>query len=98
RGAPDQVLRPGAGTPYLSAAANAVCRTPGGHPEGYIEAFANLYAAFAADVRRFPEAPATPRGYATIEDGVAALRFIRAAVRSSADGAAWTPLADIENR
>lgn len=93
RGEPEQVLQPGAGTPYLSAAAQAVCRTPGGHPEGYIEAFANLYAAFAADVRRFPDPPAAPRGYATIQDGVAALRFIRASVRSSQDGAAWKDLA-----
>ena len=97
RGEPERVLRPGAGTPYLSEAAQAVCRTPGGHPEGYIEAFANLYAAFARDVAAHPAAPAVPRGYATIGDGVAALRFIRAARLSSDAGAAWTDLAGIEN-
>jgi predicted dehydrogenase len=97
RGAPEQVLQPGAGSPYLSDAAQAVCRTPAGHPEGYIEAFANLYAAFARDVRRFPEPPVEPRGYATIDDGVAALRFIRASVVSSREGAAWTALEGIED-
>jgi predicted dehydrogenase len=97
RGEPEQILRPGAGTAYLSEAAQAVCRTPGGHPEGYIEAFANLYAAFARDVAAYPAAPADPRGYATIEDGVAALRFIRAARLSSEAGASWTALAGIEN-
>jgi predicted dehydrogenase len=96
RGEPARVLTAGAGLPYLSEAAQAVCRTPAGHPEGYIEAFANLYAAFAADVRRFPEAPAEPRGYATIEDGVQALRFIRAARLSSEAGAAWKNLEGIE--
>lgn len=97
RGEPERVLQPGAGLGYLSAAAQAVCRTPAGHPEGYIEAFANLYAAFAGDVRRFPESAVEPRGYATIDDGVAALRFIRASVRSSRAGAAWKSLEGIEN-
>ncbi len=97
RGEPEQVLRPGAGVPYLSEPALAVCRTPGGHPEGYIEAFANLYQAFAADVRAFPAAPAQPRGYATIEDGVAAMRFIRAARLSSEADSAWTALDGVEN-
>ncbi len=97
RGEPERVLRPGAGVPYLSPPALAVCRTPGGHPEGYIEAFANLYAAFAADVRTYPQAAAQPRGYATIGDGVDALRFIRAARLSSEADSAWTALAGIEN-
>lgn len=95
RGAPDEVLH--ANTDYLSESARAVARTPGGHPEGYIEAFSNLYQAFARDVRAFPAAPALPRGYASIEDGVAALRFIRAARLSSQADSAWTVLAGIES-
>ncbi|WP_199564708.1 Gfo/Idh/MocA family protein [Parvularcula marina] len=98
RGEPEMVLRSGAGTPYLSDAALAVCRTPGGHPEGYIEAFANLYAAFAGDVRDGGKRPGTPPGYATIEDGMSAMRFIRAANISSKNNSAWTPLAGIENQ
>jgi predicted dehydrogenase len=97
RGEPDQVLKAGANMPYLSSAAQAVCRTPGGHPEGYIEAFANLYAAFAAGVRNYP-GQRHLEGIAGVEDGLNAMRFIRAALTSSNAGAAWTALKDIENR
>lgn len=93
RGEPDQVLRPGVNVDYLSAAAREVCRTPAGHPEGYIEAFANLYAGFAKAVRAYPERVDT--GCASVADGISAMRFIRAAVTSSANGAAWTKLADV---
>lgn len=92
RDMPEQVLH--ANMDYLSAPARALARTPGGHPEGYIEAFANLYLAFARDVRQFPERPERP-GYAGIDDGVAALRFVRAARHSSAENSAWIKLADI---
>lgn len=95
RDEPEQVLH--ANTGYLSAPAQAVARTPGGHPEGYIEAFANLYAAFAADVEAFPEAGSEPPGYASIGDGVAALRFIRAARLSSEKQSAWTALSGVEH-
>ncbi|MDH3719468.1 MAG: Gfo/Idh/MocA family oxidoreductase, partial [Planctomycetota bacterium] len=67
RGEPDQVLRPGSNVGYLSTAAVAVCRTPGGHPEGYIEAFANLYAGFARAVREYPSHSGT--GCASVADG-----------------------------
>ncbi len=97
RNAPDQVLKAGANMGYLSAEARAVCRTPGGHPEGYIEAFANLYADFAAGVRDFPKRRRLA-GIAGVEDGLNAMRFIRAAVVSSENGSAWTKLAGIENR
>ena len=89
RGAPDQVLRPGVNASYLSPAAVAACRTPGGHPEGYIEAFANLYAAFARSVQSFPE-KIEPAGFATVTDGVASMKFIRAAVTSSKNNSEWT--------
>lgn len=94
RGEPAQVLQ--ANMDYLSDAARAVARTPGGHPEGYIEAFANLYGAFARDVRAFPETTTAGGNsmVATIDDGVAALRFIRAARVSSDNDSAWTRLAD----
>lgn len=91
RGQPELVLQPGVNMAYLSAAARAACRTPGGHPEGYLEAFANLYAAFAEAVRRYPNVPTTP-GFATVEDGVSALKFVRAAVTSSRQNSNWTKL------
>ncbi len=97
RNAPDQVLQAGANVGYLSPEALAVCRTPAGHPEGYIEAFANLYAAFAAGVREFPSRRKL-EGIAGIDDGLSAMRFIRAAIASSANGSAWTALEGIENR
>lgn len=90
RGEPDQVLRPGANVGYLSEPAIAVCRTPAGHPEGYIEAFANLYAGFARAVRDYPAHDET--GCASAADGVATMRFIRAALISSRNQSAWTRL------
>jgi predicted dehydrogenase len=91
RGQPDQVLRAGANVGYLSEAAIAVCRTPAGHPEGYIEAFANLYAGFARAVRDYPAHGGT--SCASVADGVATMRFIRAALSSSRNHSAWTRLA-----
>jgi len=99
RDAPAQEWSPGSNRPYLNAAARDICRTPAGHPEGYLEAFANIYAAFARDVRgdAFTETgAAAERGYASIEDGVSGMRFIRAAVTSSASDAAWVDVHDIE--
>jgi len=95
RDAPQEVLTAGANQAYLSAAARAACRTPGGHPEGYIEAFANQYAAFAADVCAFPELPEGVRPYATTEDGLSAMRFVRAVRLSNARSSAWTRLDDL---
>jgi predicted dehydrogenase len=90
RGEPDRVLRPGSNKSYLSGPAAMVCRTPGGHPEGYIEAFANLYAGFARAVREFPVHSSI--GCPSVADGVAAMRFIRAALTSSRNRSAWTSL------
>jgi predicted dehydrogenase len=71
----------------------AIQRTPAGHPEGYLEAFANLYRAFADDVRagKMSSAP----GYATIDDAIAGMKFVRAAKRSSEAGATWVELSSI---
>lgn len=98
RDAPEEVRKAGANMSYLSAAARSVCRTPGGHPEGYIEAFANIYAAFARAVAAFPQQPQGHPGFADIEDGVAGMRFVRAARLSSENRSAWTALADVESR
>lgn len=94
RGQPDQILRPGTNAAYLSEPAIAACRTPGGHPKGYLEAFANLYAGFARAVRDYPAHGDT--GCASVEDGVAAMRFIRAALISSGNQSAWTRLDDAD--
>lgn len=88
---PTQIYRTGNG--YLGEAATAHIRIPAGHPEGYLEAFANIYrnfaAAIAADLSG-EQAPAYANDYPTIEDGVRGMAFIEAVVRSSEDNAAWT--------
>ena len=76
-----------AGTGLLGGDAAARTRTPGGHPEGYLEAFANLYRDFAALLRGEP-APLLPG----IEDGVRGMAFIATAVAASRDRAGWVPL------
>jgi predicted dehydrogenase len=68
---------------YLGADARGVARTPGGHPEGYLEAFAVLYREFAdALIARNP-LPATLPG---IEAGVRGMRFIERVIGSNRAG------------
>ena len=80
-----------AGTAALGPDAASRTRTPGGHPEGYLEAFANLYRDFA-EVLRGGSAPLLPGA----ADGLRSMAFIDTAVRASAaahsTGAGWTPL------
>jgi predicted dehydrogenase len=92
---PTQVYRTGHG--YLGPAAVAATRTPPAHPEGYLEAFANIYRSFAGAIRarlakqKLPkDAPALD--YPKIEDGVRGMAFIEAVVASSKANAAWTKL------
>ena len=83
-------------SPGLSEAARRACRLPPGHPEGFIEAFANLYQGVAADLRMRDAhgraATAQEAEYPRIEDGVRGVRFIEKTVASSAGHQKWTPL------
>lgn len=89
RGKPEEIWTPGGDRSYLGEAAMAATRLPSGHPEGYFEAFANIYRDFAEAVRgRVPASPS----YASLADGVAGMRFIQAAHDSSARGAQWVDL------
>ncbi|HET9069844.1 MAG TPA: Gfo/Idh/MocA family oxidoreductase, partial [Amaricoccus sp.] len=91
-GAPKQLLtRGGAGA---DANAARVSRTPGGHPEGYLEGFANIYAEAARAIRaRREHQPVPPEViYPTLEDGVAGVAFVEACVKSSARNGAWITL------
>ncbi|GGD94840.1 oxidoreductase [Aureimonas endophytica] len=63
-------------------------RIPSGHPEGFLEAFANIYRAAAAAIRGEADAPAYP----TIADGLRGLAFIDACVRSNREGNVWVDL------
>ncbi len=90
----ERTLRAGNNVSDLHPSTRALCRTPAGHPEGYIEAFANIYRAFAADVRAWSaSAPAiTLSSPATIEAAVRGMAFIEAMAASSAAGSHWIEL------
>ncbi len=90
-GQPKRLLtRAGSGA---SDSANAVSRIPGGHPEGYLEGFANIYTGAAAAIRAI-EAGATPdlSLLPGLDAGLDGMRFIAAAIRSSQADAAWVTL------
>ncbi|WP_241030488.1 Gfo/Idh/MocA family oxidoreductase [Paraburkholderia sp. Ac-20347] len=77
------------------AAAAHATRVPPGHPEGYLEAFAQLYRDAAAQIRaRDMGVPPPPESalLTTVDDGVAGLRFIEAVLASSAADGAWRAL------
>jgi len=81
------------GSPGLSEAAQRASRLPAGHPEGFIEAFANLYLGVAADIRaRDAGQAADPRAadYPRVDDGARGVRFIEKAVESAASERKWT--------
>jgi predicted dehydrogenase len=85
-----------AGGPYLSPAAAAATRIPSGHPEGYLEAFANIYrAAYDAMVARAEGKKFERVGtiYPNVYDGVEGMYFIQQCVASSRENGAWLPLA-----
>lgn len=85
---PAELLR--AGQAYLGDNAHVNTRTPPGHPEGYIEAFANLYTSFAHGVRQARnQTNSTATGVPGIEQAVRGMAFIEAVVSSSNSGNRW---------
>ncbi len=93
---PMQVYRTANG--YLTPAALAAGRTPPAHPEGYLEAFANIYKNFALAIRARLEKRKPAKGdpaldFPGIQDGIRGMAFIEAVVASSRKNAAWTKLA-----
>ncbi|MNQ70180.1 hypothetical protein D3C85_848110 [compost metagenome] len=77
-----------------SAAARHASRVPAGHPEGYLEAFAQLYTDAALQIHALASGLAPPPeslALTTVEDGVAGMRFIEASLASHAAGR-WLPL------
>jgi len=77
---------------YLGAAARAATRVPPGHPEGYLEAFANIYRSFMQDVRRVASGQPPLRDYPGVHDGLRGLRFVAQAIASSRAGSLWQRL------
>jgi len=76
------------GMASLPAMAAAATRTPTGHPEGYLEAFAQLYRDFASDLRDL----ARPASVPGVDDGVRSLAFVETVLASAAHDGAWTAL------
>jgi predicted dehydrogenase len=90
---PTEIMRTGVGT--LGHAAQAATRIPAGHPEGYLEAFANIYVNFARHLRAKLEGTtpdAASFDYPGIADGIRGMAFIEAAVESSRLNSRWTKL------
>ncbi|HEV2594325.1 MAG TPA: Gfo/Idh/MocA family oxidoreductase [Sphingomicrobium sp.] len=77
-----------AGIGLLGPDARSATRVPPGHPEGYLEAFANLYRDFAALLRGEGDAALVPG----LKDGLRGMEFIHQAVASSQAGSAWVQL------
>ena len=92
---PLQVLRTGVGD--LFEITQAHTRIPAGHPEGYLEAFANIYRNFAFRIKADSSERlvlAETHDFPTIEDGVRGMRFITRAVESGNSEQKWIKLAD----
>ena len=82
------------GGPEAGAAAARMTRIPPGHPEGYLEGFANIYSEVALAIKAARGGGAAQQGvhFPTIDDGVKGLAFIEAAVRSSKANGKWIKL------
>jgi hypothetical protein len=71
-------------------------RIPWGHPEGYLEAFANIYGGAVEAIRRHVDGkpmPPSEYNFPTVHDGVRGMRFIYTSVESAKKGGAWVALA-----
>lgn len=91
---PDQIYRTGTG--YVSETTQANSRTPAGHPEGYLEAFANIYRNFAMHLRAY--SAGEPHNievydYPEIDDGVHGMSMVDAVVESTEKGNVWVQVA-----
>jgi predicted dehydrogenase len=88
---PTQVYRAGMG--YLGSYAKFNTRTPGGHPEGYLEAFGNLYRDFAITLAARIEGTTPPKealDFPSVDDGVRGMAFIDNLIRSNESKEKWT--------
>jgi predicted dehydrogenase len=94
-GQPHAIYTRDPNAPHTNEAGKAACRIPSGHPEGFLEAFANVYrSAFDAIVQRTTGEKFESRDtvYPNVYDGVEGMYFIQQCVASSAKNAAWVPL------
>lgn len=93
--APMQIFR--AGQAYLSPLAKHNIRLPAGHPEGYIEAFANIYQNFATSIlahRAGTAVSAEIMDFPTVSDGIRGMQFLETVIASGQSEQKWTDLPD----
>lgn len=94
-GEPHKIYYRDPNAPFATAGHKGACRTPSGHPEGYLEAFANIYtAAFDAIIERINSGKVEHQNtiYPNVCDGVDGMNFIEKCVASSKEGGAWKSL------
>ena len=87
---PAEVLR--AGSAYLSNIAKQNCRTPGGHPEGYLEAFGNIYKNFALTLSAKINNTTVDTNlieFPSVKEGIRGMAFIDSVVKSSQSNEKW---------
>ena len=83
------------GSPWLCNSALRASRLPAGHPEAFIEAFANVYLGVAADIRAYSlglKADPLLADYPRVEEGARGVRFIEKVVESAGSALKWTAL------
>jgi predicted dehydrogenase len=88
---PTQILRAGTNG-FVGEEAKFNSRTPGGHPEGYLEAFANLYRNFALALSACIDGTQAPAilDFPSVEDGIRGMAFIDNVVKSGQSTEKWT--------
>ena len=91
---PTEIMR--AGSSHLSAIAQRNCRTPGGHPEGYLEAFANIYRNFSSTLLARINNEKVDSGiveFPSINEGLRGMAFIESVVKNYESKEKWTSFA-----
>jgi predicted dehydrogenase len=94
-GQPHRLYTRDPNAPFTSEPAKLSCRIPSGHPEGYLEAFANIYTAAYADMVARAEGKKFDGGkslYPNVQDGLDGMNFITQCVASSKQNGHWLPL------
>jgi predicted dehydrogenase len=89
---PTQILRAGTNG-FVGAESAFNARTPAGHPEGYLEAFANLYRNFALALSARIDGTKVPElvDFPSVDDGIRGMAFIDNVVKSGQSKEKWTP-------
>jgi predicted dehydrogenase len=94
-GQPHRLYTRDPNAPFTTATAKASCRLPSGHPEAFLEAFANVYSAAYADMAARATGAKVDSGhslYPNVADGTDGMNFITQCVASSKDDGAWRSL------